>query len=302
MHRGHVTLGWAQKGAIVVLFCTLLWSGTVWALEVPALQGRVADNANILSTATRSLINQQLKQLEQQDSTQIVVLTIPTLQGESLEEYSLKVAETWGIGQSAQDNGALLLVAVRDRKLRIEVGYGLEGVLTDLIAGRIIRNIITPEFRKGQYDQGVLKGVDAMIKTVKGEYSAEMLKKKEKSDPGIFIAALFGLFFIGTALRKRVVFGGIVGSLFGGMLWLVSGMLTGIPMLLLALILGGLGGGLSALFFGITGVRSSGGGSGGIYPGGFGHDGGFRGGGGFGGGGFSGGGGGFGGGGASGGW
>ncbi|MDH3828258.1 MAG: TPM domain-containing protein [Desulfobacterales bacterium] len=117
-----------------LLICTF-WVPNLWALEVPALRTRVNDHAGMLSAATRQQLEDILSRLEQTDSTQIVVLTIPSLGGEVLEEFSLKVAEKWQIGQKGFDNGAILLIAKNDRKLRIEVGYGLEGSLTDLMAG-----------------------------------------------------------------------------------------------------------------------------------------------------------------------
>ena len=130
---------------------------------------------------------------EESDSTQIAVLTIPTLQGESLEEYSLKVAERWGIGQKGKDNGALLLIAQAEHKLRIEVGYGLEGRLTDLLAGRIIKNEIAPRFKQGDYDGGVIAGVAAMMEAVRGEYqgSGRTTQKKRRNPFGLLVALLF---------------------------------------------------------------------------------------------------------------
>ena len=113
-----------------------------------------------------------LADLERSDSTQIAVLTIPSLEGGSLEEFSLKVAEAWGLGQEKWDNGALLLVARDERKMRIEVGYGLEGRLTDLLAGRIIDSEIGPAFKQGDFDTGFLRGVTAMAAAVRGEYTA----------------------------------------------------------------------------------------------------------------------------------
>ena len=146
--------------------------GNLPALEVPPLTGRVNDTAGMLSATTRQQLEDVLARLEQTDSTQIVVLTIPSLGGEVLEEFSIKVVDQWKIGQKGLDNGALLMIAKNDRKIRIEVGYGLEGSLTDLMAGRIIRNVIVPHFKAGNFDQGVIEGVQAMIKAVRDEYKA----------------------------------------------------------------------------------------------------------------------------------
>ena len=128
----------------------LLLPLTAVALDVPHATGYVNDRAGLLSPSTRLKLEHFLEKFEKSDSTQIAVLTIPSLEGESLEEYSLKVAEQWGIGQKGKDNGALLLIAKAERKVRIEVGYGLEGRLTDLLAGRIIDYEITPRFKQGR--------------------------------------------------------------------------------------------------------------------------------------------------------
>lgn len=156
---------------ILALVCTFNAS-QLMALDVPALKARVNDNAGMLSSYTEKQLEGILRDLEQTDSTQIVVLTIPSLEGEVLEEYSIKVADQWKIGQKGFDNGAMLLIAEADREMRIEVGYGLEGSLTDLMAGRIIDKVIVPQFRAGNFDQGILDGVQAMIGVVRGEYKA----------------------------------------------------------------------------------------------------------------------------------
>ena len=151
------------------------------ALEVPPLRARVNDYAAMLSQGTVRQLDVILTEFEQTESTQIVVLTIPSLEGEVFEEFSIRVAEQWKIGQKGLDNGAILLVSRADRKVRIEVGYGLEGRLTDLQAGRIIRGIIVPEFKAGRFDQGVVDGVQAMMDVVRGEFKAE----HKKSSRGI---------------------------------------------------------------------------------------------------------------------
>ena len=137
------------------------------ALSVPPLTGRVNDTAGVLSPGTVQALEQSLEGLEREESTQIVVLTVPGLEGASLEEYALRVVEVWQPGQKGRDNGALLLIAIADRKIRIEVGYGLEGTLTDALAGRIIRNVIAPNFKRGDYDRGVVDGVAAMVAAVR---------------------------------------------------------------------------------------------------------------------------------------
>ena len=138
---------------------------------VPTLTGRVVDRADILSSTTEETLTALLKAHEDSTSNQVAVLTIPSLEGEPIEAYSLRVAETWGLGTAANDNGVLLLVAVEDRAMRIEVGLGLEGALTDVLAGRIIRNEITPRFRSGDFDGGVLVGVQSIIGSIEGTYA-----------------------------------------------------------------------------------------------------------------------------------
>ena len=264
----------------------------VFALDVPDLRGRVNDYADMLSPAAEQALDTRLRALEESDSTQIVVLTIPSLQGDSLESFSIRVAEQWKIGQKKLDNGAILLVSLQDRKARIEVGYGLEGRLTDLISGRIIDDIIRPYFRAGQYDQGVLEAVNAMASVVRGEYKA---KESPLASPGrapsqgskYVYPLLFLIILIGMVGSIRRVVGGVAGAVLFpivGFFFLPFGL-----WLLLLIPIGFLAGLILPTMLFLFGM------SGGRHYGGFG-------GGGFSGGGFSGGGGGFGGGGASGGW
>ena len=151
----------------------VLLSPQVFALSAPPLTAHVNDYAHMLSRQTAEELEQRLSEFEQTDSTQIVVLTIPSLEGENLEEFSIKVAEAWKVGWKGVDNGVILLIARDDRKVRIEVGRGLEGKLTDLVSGRIIRNNITPGFRAGDFDKGVRDGVQAIIEVVRGEYKSD---------------------------------------------------------------------------------------------------------------------------------
>lgn len=286
-------------GGIAFLWLSLLVCLPALALEVPQLQGRVNDYANLLSPATKGQLESVLKTLESTDSTQIVVLTIKSLQGDSLEDFSLRVVEKWQIGQKGHDNGALLLVAKDDRKIRIEVGYGLEGKLTDMTAGQIIRNVISPRFKQGNFDQGIIDGVGAIVATVRGQFSAaEKQLKTSANGPdvgGLLTMLIFFFVFFGSMFRKSKVFAAVAGGIASPLLGLLFFGVTGIA--LLALVpLGAIGGFVASAFA----ASAGGAGQGGMYPGGFGGGGG-RSSGGFGGG-FSGGGGGFGGGGASGGW
>ena len=139
------------------------------ALEVPFLAGRVNDTADLIPAETEQRIDGKLAALEETTGAQMAVLTIPSLDGEVLEEYSLKVAETWQLGRAEQDDGLLLLVARDDRKMRLEVGYGLEAQLIDAQSGRILNNILRPAFRNGDFGGGIEAGVDAVIGTLQGE-------------------------------------------------------------------------------------------------------------------------------------
>jgi uncharacterized protein len=138
------------------------------AADVPYLTGRVVDNAEILSPATRSKLAADLKAHEDRTTNQIAVLTVKSLDGDSVEDFAVRVFEAWKLGQKGKDNGVLVVVAPTDRRMRIEVGYGLEGTLTDAAAARIIRDRMTPRFKANDYDGGVAQGVGAIVGTLEG--------------------------------------------------------------------------------------------------------------------------------------
>ncbi|MFA6232659.1 MAG: TPM domain-containing protein [Bacteroidota bacterium] len=147
------------------LFLLLL---TARALEVPYLTGHINDNAKMLSASAVTELETALAAYEDSTGNQIVLLTIPSLDGESLEEYSLRVVETWKLGQKGTDNGVLLLIARDDRKIRIEVGYGLEASLTDAMTSYVINTIITPEFKQGNFEKGISDGLTSIIQIADG--------------------------------------------------------------------------------------------------------------------------------------
>ena len=156
--------------AAVAAMATLLFAViAAAAIDVPYLTGRVVDNAEILKPATRERIAALAKAHEDKTTDQIAVLTIPTLGGESVEEFAVRVFEAWKLGQKGKDNGVLVVVAPKDRKLRIEVGYGLEGTLPDVAASRIIRNVMTPAFKNGDFDGGIEQGVAAIVAQLEGQ-------------------------------------------------------------------------------------------------------------------------------------
>jgi uncharacterized protein len=211
---------------ILMGLVVLLLPLNVAALEIPKLTGYVNDLAGVISPEIELKIENFLQEFEASDSTQLVILTIGSLEGDSLEEYSLRVAESWKIGQKEKDNGALLLIAKQERKVRIEVGYGLEGKLTDLLAGRIIDQEITPYFKAGDYDAGVIAGISSMAEAVRGEYkgTGRTAKKKKRSSWGSLALLLFlgpGMMLFGGGRRGRhrrsgLWIGGMGGGGFGG--------------------------------------------------------------------------------------
>ncbi|MBN1929905.1 MAG: TPM domain-containing protein [Chlorobiaceae bacterium] len=151
---------------------------------VPALTQRVNDYASMISQPARAEIEQTLAALEAEDGTQIAILTVPSLEGEPIEEFSIRVADAWKIGQKGRDNGVLLIVSKGDRKARIEVGKGLEGALTDLESGRIIRGVIQPAFAQGDFDAGFTGAADALVTAVRGEFVADPASRAKGKEDG----------------------------------------------------------------------------------------------------------------------
>src|SRR5438093_4497235 len=158
------------RSYLILLFLVLHARSTP-AVEVPKLRGRVNELAGLLTEEQARSLEAKLQDLETKDSTQVAVLIIPSLEGEVLEDFSVRVATAWKLGQKGRDNGALLLVAMRERKLRIEVGYGLEPTLTDAKSHRIIEDEILPHFRQGKFYDGIDAGVTAIIQVVRGQYT-----------------------------------------------------------------------------------------------------------------------------------
>lgn len=266
-----------------------------FALDVPALTGRVVDLAQALPAEVAASLTNDLEAHETKTSNQVVVLILSSLEGEPIESFSHRVSTTWKLGQKGTDNGVLLLIALRERKVRIEVGYGLEGTLTDLRSAHIIRNEIVPHFRADDLPGGIAAGVQAILGTIEGTYKAEEVLPSHApgQEPtsfeymiiGIVVGTLAGLVLSHGLQRSRALIGGLLAFLVAQPASLGLGLAAaGVTAFLLWLILqagrgqgGGWGEGLMM-------------GPGGGFSGSFGD------------GGFSGGGGGFGGGGASGDW
>lgn len=213
---------------------------TTWSLHVsaaptyPAPTGFVVDQANIIDSSTEARITARLGALQATSTSEIAVVTVSSLEGYTIEEYSTGLFAYWGIGQEKKDNGVLLLIAPEEREVRIEVGYGLEGALTDLESSQIIDSVLVPSFKKEQYSEGIEEATNAIITAIEGEYTVET----QNYDSGamgwigaIFILSIVG--FIGfVALSQAVlvmsrsqsiVAGGIVGGGLGSIMGLMAG-------------------------------------------------------------------------------
>lgn len=177
-----------------IIMLLLCWSFIAQALVAVPPIGRVVDQTNTLTPAQISQLSTKLQQFETQKGSQIAVLIVNSTDPETIEQYGLRVAEKWQLGRKKIDDGALLLIAMKDRTMRIEVGYGLEGVLNDAICKRIISEIITPYFKAGEYSEGINKGVEQIIKSVQGEpLPAHKHTSAQNTDP--FNIAFFTIFF-----------------------------------------------------------------------------------------------------------
>jgi uncharacterized protein len=184
----------------------------------PELTGRVVDQASLLSPEQRNFLTGLLKQHEEETSNQVVVVTLKSLQGYSIEEFGYQLGRHWGIGQKQRNNGVLLIVAPNERKVRIEVGYGLEGVLTDFLANDIIQSKILPYFKQNQYPLGIEAGVAAIIDVLKGSYSPIKRQKSEhlsvlKIITLIIVAAFIDIVLIDYHMKRRLIASGIFAVL-----------------------------------------------------------------------------------------
>lgn len=243
------------------LLLFLLQVVSALAVDVPKLQGRVTDLAGILTPDQAAALDVKLQSLETTDSTQIAVLIIPSLEGDSLEGFTLRVVESWKLGQKGTDNGALLFVSVNDHKLRIEVGYGLEQVLTDAASSQIIRNEIAPRFRAGDFYGGIDAGITGITQVVRGVYRAPSSEYREtRPKRGAFfnllIVFLFPLLWILS----------VTGKWGGGILGAGAGLLLPYTLLHWSLpvaLFGGIAGGILGIFMGalVRGAASAAGGS-----------------------------------------
>ncbi len=282
----------------VLLMVALVAFGALAQVAVPPLKARVTDLTGTLTGEQRAALEERLAAFEARKGSQIAVLLVPTTQPETIEQYGIRVGETAKIGRKKVDDGAILIVATKDRALRIEVGYGLEGALPDAVAKRIISEDIVPHFKQGDIYGGVNAGLSRMMSVIDGEaLPAPQRTASTKSDgggfEGLLVIGFMLVFVIGGIIRSilgRFLGSGVIGTLAGAAGWLMLGSIAaGVGVAVLAMLL--------SLMGGLAGTgRGRGGWSSGGFPGG-GWGGGSGGGGSWGGGG-----GGFGGGGASGRW
>ncbi len=285
-----------------VLLAISAMVATAGALEVPYLSGRVNDQAAMLDDAFEGQLEERLRVLEEETGAQVAVLTISSLEGDPIEDFSIRVVETWKLGREGVDDGVLVLVARDDRRMRIEVGYGLEGALTDAQAGRIIDGLMTPRFREGDFAGGVGAAVDAISAAVRGEALELPEPGSDRVMPDFATFAvffIFGLPFINAALSSRGAAGWVLYLFLAPFFLAVPAAMFGVRVGVIAVLAWLIGFPLLRLIWPKASTRKTGSRGGGGFWGPFVGGGG---GGGFSGGGFSGGGGSFGGGGASGGW
>ncbi len=208
---------------IAIILAVLCGFQIATAFIVPTTpDGYVNDYANVLTPSTKAELEKQLQLFVASTTNEIAVVTVPSLDGDTIERYALKLFESWKIGKAKQDNGILLLVAVNDRKLRIEVGYGLEGALPDILAKNIIDTVITPSFKNGDYDTGIVQGVTAIMQATFGEYTAKATPRGNSSSGApwmVFLIVIVVFFqYLSSILARSKSWwaGGVLGALVGG--------------------------------------------------------------------------------------
>lgn len=246
-------------------------------VAVPVLKARVTDLTGTLSAPQQADLEQSLAAFESGKGSQIAILLVPTTQPESIEQFSMRVAESWKLGRKGVDDGVLILVAKDDRSLRIEVGYGLEGVVPDVVAKRIVSEIMTPQFKQGRFFEGLQEGVTRLVRVVEGEPLPPPPEPSEGSTSEDWWGAVFVVAVLGGGLL-RAIFGALFGAsiasaIAGGVVWLIAGgwdmaAFAAVVVFIVTLFGGGAGGGRSG------GGWSSGGSGGGFSGGGGGFGGG----------------------------
>ena len=218
MHPGLSSFGAALFSAALFLSPAVSAADTTDSAmpPFPALTGPVVDGANLLSADAQDAIGRKLRAYDQSSGNQLVVVTVASLDGYPIEQWGYQLGRHWGIGEKGKNTGALLIVDRDERKLRIEVGYGLEGTLTDAESDNIIRNVITPRFKDGDYAQGIDDGVDAIL-AVLGGAQDEAAQQDRHDHSSTLILMLFLAFIL-----VRVLAAGFYGGRRGGLLWLLG--------------------------------------------------------------------------------
>ena len=191
-----------KKIYLTVVFL-LFFISAAGAEDIPFFRGYVTDQADLISDGMKVKLENYLKDFENSESTQIFVLTVPSLGGKVIEQYSIEVAEAWKIGQAGKDNGVLLLIAQDDRQVRIEVGYGLEHSLTDLSVGRIIDYEIIPRFKEEKFEEGIVAGVEGIVAAVRGEYKEEPENVGTSMGAMVLFIIIVAVLIISRALGVR---------------------------------------------------------------------------------------------------
>lgn len=262
-----VASGWLMALCVI--------AGVVAAIEFPPLTGRVVDEANLLSPGTRAQLTERLAQHERETSNQVVIVTLNSLQGYVIEDYGYQLGRAWGIGQGKLNNGVVLIVAPNERKVRIEVGYGLDGDLTDIQSHTIIQNVILPRFREGDFETGIVEGADAVLGTLAGTYEPMPATPQIDSNLSNAVALAFFALITGKLLfgwiRSNAVGASLIGVATAGFIWLMLGSVAlamGAGVITAIFHLLSLGGGGSHRYGGFGGGRWGGGGGGGFSGGG----------------------------------
>jgi uncharacterized protein len=275
-----------MKGLLGFVLISFLFCSVTFGLDVPGYTGYLNDYADLLSKSERQKLESRLVEYEKLTSNEIAILIVESLDGENLEEFSIRVADSWKPGKADKDNGVILLISEEDKKIRLEVGDGLTGRLTDLLSGRVIDGEISPKFKNGDFYEGIDNGVSMIIKVVEGEFTMEDYEHEQKVEAFFLVGLVFAIIAVLAGALSSVAggaVGGILGSILGTIFFELFG-LAGIIISAIVMIIIGIIGGII-----LRAMAEGSGGYGGGYSGG-------------GGGSFSFGGGGFSGGGASGGW
>ncbi len=205
---------------VLLIFLFAAAQSSFGQIAVPPHEGRwVHDEAHVLSPSTVSQLEQILKAERDSTSNQIAILIVPSLEGEDIEGFGIRVAEAWKAGSKENDNGVIFIISIKDRKMRIEVGEGLEGVLTDALSSRINRNEVAPQFRQGNYDAGVTAGTMAIIQAIKGTYKGDGPVRRSKRGGKSPLTTIIIIIIIIIIMSRRGGGAGgywAAGSLLGG--------------------------------------------------------------------------------------